>query len=298
MKNFFLTVIFIFLICIPDNLLASREFIDQAGRKVIVPDKPERVIALAPSITEIIFAIGEQHRLKGVTKFSDYPSDAARLPKVGSYVQLDIERIIALKPDLCIGIKDGNPIETVTRLESFKIPVYAVDPKNLQGVLDTVNDISILLNAEEKGSHIVNDMKSRINAVKKLSNTVSYRPKVFFQIGVSPIVSIGTDSFLHELIITAGGQNVSEGKIPYPRFTVEQIIALEPDIIIITSMERGGLFEKAKEEWSYWKSIPAVKNNKIYVVDSNLFDRPTPRVLSGIELLFSIIHPELKLIEN
>ena len=111
---------------------------DQLGRQVNVPDNPQRIVALAPSITEIIFALGQKHRLKGVTRYSDFPSEAAKLFKVGSYVHLDLERIVALKPDLCIAIKDGNPRLVAQRLESLKIPVYAVDPNNLDTIINTI----------------------------------------------------------------------------------------------------------------------------------------------------------------
>ena len=97
---------------------------DLLGRNMVIPEDPQRVVALAPNITEIVFALGEGHRLAGVTTYSDYPAEAKRIQKVGSYVHLDLERIVALSPDLCLAIKDGNPKEAVNRLESFGIPVY------------------------------------------------------------------------------------------------------------------------------------------------------------------------------
>jgi iron complex transport system substrate-binding protein len=120
---------------------------DQLERKITVPDTPQRVVALAPSITEIIYALGQEHLLKGVTLYSDYPPAAARLPKVGSYVQLNLEKIVVLRPDLCIATKDGNPREVANRLESLNIPVYAVNPRNLETVMQTVLEIGKLLNA-------------------------------------------------------------------------------------------------------------------------------------------------------
>jgi len=266
---------------------------DQLGRQVNIPDKLQRVVALAPSITEIIFALGQEHRLKGVTVYSDFPPEAAKLPKVGSYVHLDLERIVALKPDLCIAIKDGNPREVIQLLESLKIPVYAVDPRNLSTIMNTIIEIGKLLDANEKANILVRNMRSRIQRVESLVEKASYRPRVFYQIGISPVVSAGTNTFIHELIVLAGGTNLAEGPIPYPRFSREQVLVLSPEVFIITSMARAAVFEQVKNEWNRWPSLPAVRNNRIFLQDSNFFDRPTPRLVDGLEMLVRLIHPEL-----
>ena len=266
---------------------------DQLGRQVTVPDNPQRVISLAPSITEIIFGLKESHRLKGVTTYSDFPPEAEKLPKVGSYVHLDLEKIVALKPDLCIAIKDGNPRTIAQRLESLKIPVYAVDPNNIDTVMKTILEIGGLLGSNNQADLLVKNMRSRIQRVKSLVASAKHRPRVFFQIGVSPIVSVGTPTFIHELIVLAGGTNTAAGPVPYPRFSREQVLALSPEVIIITSMARSTVFEKVKAEWEKWPDIPAVRNRRIFIEDSNFFDRPTPRLLDGLELLIRLIHPEL-----
>ena len=290
-------LVFFFLLAgglyLPTGLAATyTEVTDLLGRSVKAPADPRRVIALAPNITEIIFALNQQHRLQGVTQFSDYPVEARKLPKVGSYVQLDIERIVALKPDLCLAIKDGNPRTVVERLESMEIPVYAVDPRNLHSVMQTILAIGRLLQAENTARDLVQTLQARVGRVQaKVSQTAS-RPGVFFQIGVSPIVSVGTDTFIHELIEMAGGTNLAAGNTPYPRFSREQVLGLSPEVIIITSMARAAAFERVKEEWFQWPSMPAVQNRKIFIVDSNLFDRPSPRLVEALELLANLIHPE------
>lgn len=272
---------------------AARDVTDQSGRQVAAPDDPQRVVSLAPSITGIIFALGREDRLKGVTMYSDFPSEATKLPKVGSYIRLDLERIVALRPDLCIATKDGNPREAVKKLESLKIPVYVVDPKNLDAVIETVIEIGNLLRADERAKDLVWNMRFRIDRVKSLVAKAVHRPKVFYQIGTSPIVSAGTHTFIHELILLAGGENLAEGTISYPRFSREQVLALSPDIFIITSMAKDRAFERVKAEWSRWPDLPAVRNKSIFLVDSDLFDRPTPRLVDALELMVRLIHPEL-----
>jgi len=273
--------------------LAAKTAQDQLGREIRVPDDPERVVALAPSITEIIFALGQQGRLKGTTQFSNYPAEATRLPKVGSYVRLDLERIVALNPDLCIAIKDGNPKEIIERLQSLNIPVFAVNPHNLGSMMQTIQKIGGILNASAKAKSLVEDMRSRMQKVDALVARIDRRPRVFIQIGLSPIISAGTHTFINELIVRAGGINVAAGNSAYPRFSKEQVLALAPDVLIITSMSRSGAFEKTKADWNRLSDMPAVRKNRIYTVNSDVFDRPSPRLLDALEILTRLLHPEL-----
>lgn len=260
---------------------------------VSVPDNPEHVVSLAPSITEIIFALGEGGRLKGVTQHCDFPAAARTLPKIGSYVHLDLEKIVALKPDLCIAVRDGNPRSAVERLEALGIPVYAVDPRQLDTVADTILEIGRLLNATPKAQCLANEMRSRIERVKARVAGAQGKPGVFSQIGIVPIVSAGSNTLMHELITAAGGRNLADGPTSYPRFSREQVLALQPEVIIITSMTRGADLDQVREEWKQFDSLPAVRNKRIFLVDANLFDRATPRLIEGLETLAGIIHPEL-----
>ena len=270
----------------------ARAVRDQAGRSVAVPADPRRVVALAPSVTEIVFALKQEHRLVGATQFSDYPPEADRLPKVGSYIRLDLEKITALAPDLCIAVKDGNPVNVILRLDGMKIPVYAVDPRSLDTVMAAILAVGDLLNAPEAAADRVAGMRRRIGRIQALTAAAD-RPGVFFQIGVNPIVSAGTSTFIHELIVAAGGRNLAAGATPYPRLSREQVLALAPEILIITSMARGELFQKVKREWMAWPELPAVRSGRVLILDSDVLDRPGPRMVDGLEQLFGIIHPEL-----
>jgi iron complex transport system substrate-binding protein len=271
----------------------SHSVTDALGRVIDVPDDPQRVVALAPSITEIVFALEQQHRLKGVTRFSDYPSGAVDLPKVGSYVHLDVERIAALAPDLCIGIKDGNPRTAVTQLEALSIPFFALHPVDLQSVMHSVETIGDLLGASAKAHQIVADMRARIETVTAQAATAGHKPKVFVQIGVSPIVSVGTHTFINQLIELAGGVNVAAGTTPYPRFSREQVISLAPEVMVISSMARATVFAQVKAQWMQWPAIPAVQRGAVFIAPTNIFDRPTPRLVEGLEQMARYIHPQL-----
>jgi iron complex transport system substrate-binding protein len=280
------------LACLPATAAAG-SVVDQLGREVSVPEHPERIVAMAPSITEIIFALEAENRLAGVTRFSDYPQEAQRLPKVGSYVHLDLEKIVSLAPDLCIAVKDGNPITVIRRLESVGIPVYAVDPRDINSVIDTIVELGRILDARPRAQALADGLRLRVEQVRNKAAEAPRKPRIFFQIGISPIVSVGTETFIHELIELAGGINLAAGATPYPRFSREQVLAMAPEVFIITSMARGEVFEQVKSEWEKWPSMPAAKHGRILLVDSNLFDRSSPRLVDGLEELARIIHPEI-----
>jgi iron complex transport system substrate-binding protein len=267
---------------------------DKAGGQTPLPAEPRRIIALAPSITEIIFALGQGQRLQGVSDYSDFPPQALALTRIGSHVKPNLERILALHPDLCIGVKDHHPPQILQRLDDLRVPVYLVDPRNLQGVMDSILKLGELLGASPRAQELVADMRRRIERVKSLVAQIPERPKVFFQIGLNPLVAVGSNTFIHELITTAGGENITAGDVPYPQFSREQVLALHPDVIIIASMARGGNFARVQEDWSRWPHVPAVRNRRIHLVDSNIFNRPTPRLVEGLELLCGIIHPQLR----
>lgn len=282
---------FLIITCLPAVGL-SKSATDQLGRPVTLPDSPRRIVALAPSITEILYALHLESRLVGATQFSDYPQAAVKLPKVGSYVRLDVEKIVSLKPDLCLAVKDGNPIHIITKLEALGIAVYAVDPRNLTAVRDTVVELGNILGAGLQAKTVAAAMDTGINAVQRKLADVTHRPGVFFQIGISPIVSAGTPTFIHELIIMAGGRNLAQGPIPYPRYSKEQVIGMAPEVIIITSMARQAVFEQVKAQWRQWRDLPAVKHNRIHLVDSDIFDRASPRLVTGLTRLARLIHPD------
>ncbi len=287
-------VVAVGLILLASAPAAARSLLDQAGRRVEVPDRPQRIVALAPSVTEIIFALGEEARLMGVTAHCDFPPEAARLPKVGSYVRLDLERIVGLRPDLCIAVKDGNPKAAVERLEALGVPVFALDPRNVATVIRAIHDLGLVLNAAPRADALIGAMRGRIERITHRLAGGTRRPRVFFQIGAAPIVSVGTDTFAHELIGLAGGVNVAAGAAAYPRFSREQLLGLAPEIVVISSMDRAaGAVEESRREWARWPGVPAVRDGRIHVVDSNLFDRPSPRLVAGLETLARFIHPEL-----
>lgn len=292
-KKTHIILVLVLIFLLQAVLLIAGSVTDQVGRTLVVPENPTRVIALAPSITEIIYDLGQEKRLVGVTQYSTYPSEAELLPRVGSYVRLDIEKIVALKPDLCLATKDGNPKHIVDKIVSLGIPVYVINPQNLQQIMDTITRLGSLLHAEQTAAALVSDMEKRIGQVQARVKNMPDRPRVFFQIDAEPLFSAGTDTFIHELIELAGGINTTAGEVSYPRYSWEDIIVLQPEIVLISSMAGGLAPEYLLNSWKKWNLLSAVKNDQVFVVDAELFDRPTPRLVDGLEVIAAIIHPEL-----
>lgn len=270
-----------------------RELTDPTGRTVLLPADPQRLISLAPGITEMIFALERQDILLGTTQFSNYPAAARHIPRIGSYIQPDLERIAALRPDLVLATRDGNPRQVIERLAGLGIPVFAIDPRNLAEIKTSLLALGEALNARERAQSLAAEMEQRLYRLQQQMATAAHRPLVFFQIDAAPMVSIGEQTFLHELIELAGGRNAAAGGPPYPRYGWEEILRLQPEVVIITSMAGGQSPEELLAAWQRWPRIRAVQNGRVHVVDADLFDRPTHRLLDGLEILARLFQPEL-----
>jgi iron complex transport system substrate-binding protein len=271
---------------------SSQRFKDEVGREVIVPFPPKKIVSLAPNITEILFSLGLDQEIVGVSTHCNFPEKAKGTVRVGSYISLDFEKIVSLKPDLIIATAAGNTRDMVERLERFGFPTYVIFPKNVEDIIQSIGHLGKLVGREKEGVEIIQEMKTRRERVMELTRGLP-RPRVFLQIGEAPIVTVGKNSFADDLIRLAGGVNVTGNeKELYPRFGMEEILKRAPEVILISSMNPKGNYQKVLQEWSRWKTIPAVKNGRIHLLDSDLIDRPSPRIIEGLEEMARILHPE------
>jgi iron complex transport system substrate-binding protein len=267
---------------------------DSLGRTVTLEGPPERIVSLAPSITEILYFLGLGDRVAGVTRFSSYPPEAARKPRVGSYINLNVEKILSLRPDLVIGTKDGNDPRVVGMLEQAGIAIFIVNPRNVREVIETIATIGRVCGIPEKARDLATDLEKRLSLVVNKTGAKE-KPLVFLQINLKPVMTVNRNTFHHDLIRLSGGRNMSaDAAITYPRISIEEVIRRKPDVILISSMERGGRYEGARREWMKWLSIPAVKNNRVHLIDSDLIDRPSPRIVDGLENMARLVHPDIR----
>ena len=271
---------------------ATQKFKDEVGREVAFPFPPKRIVSLAPNITEILFSLGLDEEIVGVSIHCSFPEKAKNKPRVGSYISLDYEKITSLKPDLIIATGAGNTRDMVDRLEKLGFPTYVLFPRNFDDILRSIGHIGEVVNREREARVINKEMRKRKQRVVEITRGLP-RPKVFIQIGDVPLVTVGKGSFTDDLIRLAGGENIAgKEKEVYPRFGMEEVLKRSPEVIVISSMNPRGDYQKILQGWTRWKTIPAVKNGRLHLIDSDLLDRPSPRIMEGLEELAKVLHPE------
>jgi len=290
--RFFFLFLWLFFLLLGTSRPDALTLRDEVGRTVSFSFPPKRIVSLAPNITEILFALGLDEEIVGVSIHCNYPEKARRKVPVGSYIRLDYERIVHLNPDLVIATGAGNTREMVDRLEKLGFCTFVIFPKKLDAILQSIGLLGQVTGRQGEASLITNEMKRRRQRVIELTQGRA-RPKTFLQIGEAPVVTVGRGSFGNDLIRLAGGENVAGNeKERYPRLGIEEILRRAPEVILVSSMNPKRDFAKGIEEWSQWKTIPAVEKGRVHLIDSDLIDRPSPRIIDGLEEIARFLHPE------
>jgi iron complex transport system substrate-binding protein len=260
---------------------------DDLGRLVAINGTPQRIISLAPSNTEILFALGLGDRVVGVTDWCDYPPEALNKTKVGGYANPDIEKIVVLNPDLILA-GYGNPIEVVYTLAGLGLTVFGIKTTDLADLLNDIRRVGEITDKEVEALALTSEMESRIQAVTNQTAELEQRPRVFYIVWHDPLWTAGSGTFINELIEKAGGVNIFGNVTGYPMVSIEDVLARDPEIIITS-------------EWSYdWAinatelaSTNASQSGRIYTCDDNLVQRPGPRLVEGLGWFAHFIHPEI-----
>ena len=251
---------------------------------------PKRIVCLAPSVTEIVYALGAGDSVIGISNFSDYPPQAQGKTKVGPFTAPNLETIISLKPDLVIGLKDANPAWIFKRLKSFHIPCVVLKNGGIDSIWDNILVVGRALDKRPQATELVARLKRRLNQLKKEGKKFS-KVKVFFQLSLRPLFTCGQGSYLNELIELAGGINIaSDISIPYPALSLEKVIAEAPQVIILCLMQED--VKQALKFWEQFPEIPAVREHRLYAVNPDIFARPSPRIVRALETLVNLLHLE------
>lgn len=268
-----------------------REATDDLGRRVFVPTKIERVVSLAPNLTEDVFAVGAGAKLVGVTAYCDYPADAQKIVKIGDTLKPNMETIVALKPQLVLASTDSQLEAFVNALQTNNIPVYVTDAKTLADVLGNLRAIGDLLGARDNAEKLVVELEKR-GAIAEEKAKSQTPVKVFFQVSREPLFTVGKNSFITDLIRRAGGASVT-ADVPeaYPKISKETALALQPEAIVLPVNDSMGAGND--EPADVFANSPAVKNNRVYKLDGDLLARPSPRLVDGLEALAKVLHPNV-----
>jgi len=264
---------------------------DGAGNRVMIESEPQRIISLAPSHTETLYALGLGDRVAGVTEFCNYPPEAAEKPQVGGFSDVDLEMTVGLEPDLVLATS-LHVAEVVPALQERGVTVFVVDPQTVLEVLGSIRTIGRITGRIEEAQALVTQMQERIDAVQEKVEDAP-RPRVFWELGPE-LYTAGPGSFINDLILMAGGENVAaDAESPWPQLTVEAIILKDPDVVVLADHNYGQTAEMVAERPG-WDEISAVKEgNVIEITDDDIVSRPGPRVVEGLEFLARAFHPHL-----
>ena len=265
---------------------------DDRGKQVTFAGPVQRIVSVAPSATEIVFAIGAGDRIVAVDDFSDFPAEAKALPKVGGF-RASPERILSFAPDVVLAVPTGDLAPT---LESQGQRVLVFDPPDIEAVYRNIAQIGAILGRDAGARDLVDRMRTRISAVADRAKTASARPRVLHEIDASDPTKIyvaGPGNFINAMIQTAGGTNVAASAgSQYPQLSSEEIVRSDPEVIVLSdaSFSASPAVVSARAGWS---SVAAVRNGRVYPIDPDIVSRAGPRLADGVEAYAKLLHPEL-----
>lgn len=273
------------------GLHAQISVVDDLQRTVILREPAHRIVSLAPSITECLYALGAGDKVNGVTDFCNYPPEARLKQHVGGMINPSIEAVVGLQPDLVVLSMEGNIREDFRRLVSFGIPVFVSNPRTLEGIYSSLHTLGTLTGREDSARSLVAQLKSRERAIRSAAEA---KPsvRVLLLVSLQPLMCAGRNTFIDELLRTAGGTNLAErARGTYPSYSRENVIADDPEVIIVTSdilPEGAGLTAMFPE----WGQVDAVRSGRVFRLDADVVSRPGPRALDALERLFHILHSQ------
>ena len=271
--------------------IAPRTFVDDSGRKLYFAKAPRRVLSLAPSLTEMLFAIGLDEQIVGVTNFCNYPPAAAGKPKVG-YTQPNLESLLALSPDMVAAPGELLRADVLAKLEALKVPTFIFEAKSLEHILAHIHTLGRIFERSSAADVLTRHMRERIAEVSRRVETVE-RKRVLYVLSSHPLITVGPDSYIHQMIELAGGINVAAGTSgAYPRLSMETVLENDPEILVFPVGSTESVPEHEQQTWKRWTGLSAVQHHRLHVVSSDALNRPGPRVVDGLEQLAQVIHPE------
>ena len=255
-----------------------------------LPARVTRVISLAPNLTEIVFAVGGGDRLVGRTSYCDYPPEAKAVAAVGDTLHPNLERIIALQPQVVL-ISTASQLEVFTQqLQSQNIAVFVTDPHDLEGVFKSIEQIGSMLGQSDQATIVVQKLRERANAVEA---AVKQKPpvRVFYQVSAEPLYTAGHDAFVTDLMRRAGATSVT-AHVPgaWPKFSNESALAAKPEAIILPTGGSMGAANSSVTE--ALRQSPAALSGRVYKINDDHLARPGPRSLDGLEAMARALHPE------
>jgi iron complex transport system substrate-binding protein len=267
---------------------ASRTLTDEIGRKVVVPDRPHRVICLMPTVTDTVFALGAGDDVVGISDYTKYPAAALTKPSVGDLIKPSIETILSLHPDLVIGTQPKGPMEVTDQLERAGIPIFLVSPHGIAGIFHSIESVGMALNRTPQADALIHNLQQRVDAVRTRTKSLP-APRIFMPIWYDPITTIGKNAFITEVIEAAGGRSVTDDlSTEWPQISMEVVLERAPDALLLV---RGGKTTlKVLQDRPGWSSMTAIKAHRAYYVDDRI-NFASPVAIDALEDLAKQFHP-------
>jgi len=283
MNKFFVAALAMSAALFADVAQAAISVKDDGGNTVTLSKPAQRIISLAPHATELIFAAGGGDRIVGTVGYSDYPAAALKIPRVGSHQQIDVERIIALKPDLLVVWLHGNSERQLEHVRKLGIPFYFSEPKKLTDIPTSIERLGMLMGTEQQANKVAAAERTEL---ARLTEQYRNRPTVrmFYQVWGKPVYTLNGGNIMSDVIRLCGGENVFANlAIPAPVVTTEAVLLENPEVMMTGDRQAeksGGL-----EIWKQYKNLLAVKNDNLFSVDADLVNRAGPRLIEGAAMV-------------
>lgn len=277
-KLLFYFLLIISFVTLP-KLSFARENYDYFSRNLKIPNSPTRIVSLSPAVTEMLYALGLEKKIVGVTTDCNYPAIANKKDKIGKFGFVNLEKLVSLKPDLLVANSDmGKQLESLGKLN---IPLIALETPGIDGVIKNINFLGKLTDSEKKAKELSKNLQKRLLTVKKKINSRK-AVKIFYCVWPEPLITAGGKSFIGDLLRQAGGINIAESlSSPFSRYSIESLIAANPDYLIFPETT----FATVNLEQTPWNRLDAVKKRKILKVNEDLYQRPAPRIMDALEEL-------------
>ena len=300
MKKLHLAGLLLFLVFAIAGSVGPAEAVklqDDMGFEVELDTRPQRIVSLAPSITELLFAVGLRERVVGVTEFCNFPEAARKIDKVAGYNTMSVEKIVAAKADLVLAAR-GNDREGLETLRKTGVKVFGLDVQSVDQLLLALDRLGKLGGVEEQAGKVKRALEQRVRGVKEQVDASKERPRVMWGYWSEPVYTAGANTMIDDLFEIAGGTNV--GRLApgaWPQVGLETLISWAPEVIITTYHPQSGdqvEFKKDVERLQAtdgWKVLPAVSSGRVYYIDGDLMNRPGPRLIDALEQVAAYLHP-------
>ncbi len=266
---------------------------DDLGRELALKENPKRILSLAPSVTEMIYAAGAGDKLVGRSQSSNYPAEALSLPEITSFPEPDFEGMLELAPDLIIGTDEILPLRYLPSFEKLNLPVYLQKFDSLADVMRSLKDLGKMLGTENQANHLADSLSKIVQQVE-MGTKAEIPYSCFLLVSAEPLIVVGGQGYIHEMLSKAGAHNIfSDLNEKYPRVTPEAILALKAEYIIVPD-ENGNILRELIDRYPALSQIPAIASNQVFSVNPDLIFRPGPRAIEGLVYLTRVFHPRVQ----